>query len=208
MATRSLRRTKCRFGPITTDAEQQKASLLDHLIGASALVQRHRDTSNEQGSILAHRIKAEAQTMKLTLKHALAAILLMLSFAAPVAAGPFEDATAAYARGDYATALRLLRPLADQGNNDAQFNLGFMYAKGHGVTQDYAEAVKWFRLAAEQGYARADGILGYMYSNGQGVQQDYAEAVKWYRKAAEQGSALGEGPLGIMYMLGQGVPQD
>jgi hypothetical protein len=57
-----------------------------------------------------------SQTMKLTLKHALAAIILVLSFAAPVAAGPYEDAVAAFGRGDYATALRLIRPLADQGN--------------------------------------------------------------------------------------------
>ena len=40
------------------------------------------------------------------------AVALSLCLAAPVAAGPFEDATAAYERGDYATALRLFRPLA------------------------------------------------------------------------------------------------
>ncbi len=49
-----------------------------------------------------------------------AAIMLVLSFAAPVAAGQLEDAVAAYARGDYATAVRLLRTLADQGQVDAQ----------------------------------------------------------------------------------------
>jgi uncharacterized protein len=78
--------------------------------------------------------------MKLTLKHAIAAILLTLSIAAPVAAGALEDtdaADAAYAKGDYATALRLLRPLADQGNASAQYNLGVMHANGHGVPQNY-----------------------------------------------------------------------
>jgi TPR repeat protein len=84
--------------------------------------------------------------MKFTLKHAFAAIFLMLSFAAPLAAGPYEDAVAAYNRGDYATALRLLRPLAEQGDVVAQFNLGTMYANGHGVSQNYAEAAKWYRL--------------------------------------------------------------
>jgi TPR repeat protein len=50
-----------------------------------------------------------------------------VSLAAPVAAGPFEDAGAAYDKGDYATALRLWRPMAEQGNAAAQFNLGQVY---------------------------------------------------------------------------------
>jgi hypothetical protein len=62
-----------------------------------------------------------SQTMKVTLKHVLAAIILMLSLAAPVVAGPLEDAAAAYGRGDYATTLRLIRPLADQGDASAQY---------------------------------------------------------------------------------------
>lgn len=49
--------------------------------------------------------------MKLTFKHALA-FLLVLSITAPVAAGPLEDAGAAYAKGDFATALPLIRPFA------------------------------------------------------------------------------------------------
>ena len=69
---------------------------------------------------------------------------------------------AAYDRGDYATALKEFRPLAEQGNADAQFNLGFMYENGLGVPQDYAEAVKWYRNAAEQGYAQGQANLGLM----------------------------------------------
>ena len=83
--------------------------------------------------------------MKLTFKHALAAFLLVLSLTAPMAAGPFEDAMVAYERGDYATALRLYRPLADQGGARAQVNLGFMYDQGRGVAQNNAEALKWYR---------------------------------------------------------------
>jgi TPR repeat protein len=76
--------------------------------------------------------------MKPALKYAFAAVILLLSFAAPVAAGPLEDATAADDRGDYATALRLLRELADQGNARAQFKLGGMYDDGRGVAQNDA----------------------------------------------------------------------
>jgi TPR repeat protein len=123
-------------------------------------------------------------------------------------AGPFEDGMAAYERGDYATALRLWRPLAQQGNAKAQFNLGKMYQLGNGVPQDYAEAVKWYRLAAEQGNAKAQVVLAIMYGGGHGVPQDYAEVVKWSRLAAEQGVAEAQFHLGFMYASGQGVPQD
>jgi hypothetical protein len=62
-------------------------------------------------------------------------------------AGPFEDATAAYDRADYATALRLYRPLADRGNARAQILIGLMYDEGKGVRQDYAKAASWYRKA-------------------------------------------------------------
>src|SRR5674476_1660187 len=75
-----------------------------------------------------------------------------------VRAGPLEDGITAYRSGDYATALRILRPLAEQGNAAAQFNLGSMYAHGQGVTQDYREVVKWYRLGAEQGSSTAQVV--------------------------------------------------
>jgi TPR repeat protein len=135
-------------------------------------------------------------------------LVLSLSLAAPVVAGPLEDATAAYTRRDFATALRLLRPLADQGDAFAQSLLGFMYANGRGAPQDYAEAVTWYRKAADQGRADAQFNLALMYANGQGVPQDHAEAMTWYRKAAEQGDAAAQLNLGVIYHVGQGVPQD
>ncbi len=130
-----------------------------------------------------------------------------LGLTAPAGAG-LDEGVAAYQRGDYATALREWRPLAEQGNAAAQYNLGVMYNKGQGVPQDYGEAMKWYRKAAEQGIADAQHSLGVMYAKGRGVPQDYAEAVKWYRKAAEQGYALAQTNLGFMYHLGRGVPQD
>jgi TPR repeat protein len=146
--------------------------------------------------------------MRDLIKAGCVALVLSLSLAAPVAAGPFEDGVAAYDRGDYATALQLFRPLAEQGHAAAQFSLGLMYRNGQGVPQDYAEAVTWYRKAAEQGVATAQSNLGLMYRNGQGVPQDYAAAMTWYRKAAEQGHPPAQHNLGVMYGNGQGVPQD
>ena len=122
--------------------------------------------------------------------------------------GTFEDGYAAVKREDYATAIKLWRPLAEQGDAKAQFSIGVMYANGHGFTKDNKKAVKWYRLAAEQGHAAAQSNLGVMYSFGWGVLQDYKEAVKWYRLAAEQGHVTGQFNLASMYDNGQGVLQD
>ncbi len=130
-----------------------------------------------------------------------------LGLTAPAWAGQ-DEAAAAYKRGDYATAVRELRPLAEQGDAKAQHNLGVMYERGQGVPQDYAEAVRWYRKAAEQGFASAQYNLGVMYGKGQVVPQDYAKAVGWWRKAAEQGVAEAQYNLGQMYRYGYGVPQD
>ena len=67
------------------------------------------------------------------------------------------DDTAAYATGDYQRAYDLWRPLADQGDASAKFDLGLMYGEGHGVAKDDA-AVKWDRLAANQGGSIADEV--------------------------------------------------
>jgi hypothetical protein len=102
---------------------------------------------------------------------------------------PLDDGFAAYQRGDYEAALQLWQPLAEQGNAQAQHNLGVLYDKGEGVTQDYAEAMKWYHLAAEQGDYIAQYKLGVMCREGKGVPQDYPEAAKWYRLASEHGHA-------------------
>jgi TPR repeat protein len=138
----------------------------------------------------------------------LVALVVSLRLAAPVAAGPVEDAKAAYDRGDYATAIRLFRPLADQGYAEAQYNLGAIHFYGQGVLQDYAAAGTWFRKAADQGYAAAQYGLAFMYHEGQGVPKDFTAAVAWYRKAADQGFAEGQYGLANMYFDGQGVPRD
>ncbi len=72
-----------------------------------------------------------------------------LGLTAPAWAG-FDEGMAAYNRGDYATALREWRPLAKQGNANAQLLLGVMYDIGLGVPKDDAQAHMWFNLAASR----------------------------------------------------------
>jgi TPR repeat protein len=100
------------------------------------------------------------------------------------AAGPIEDGQAAAQRGDYATEIRLIRPLAEQGNAIAQGRLGSMYLTGQGVPQDYAQAISWFRKAADKGHSLAQAGLGALYARGIGVPQDYVQAHMWFNLAA------------------------
>jgi len=141
------------------------------------------------------------------MKKLLVCILFVL-FGTQVFAQEIDKGYEAYNDGDYATALKEWKPIAEQGYAFAQYNLGILYEYGNGVPKDYAEAVKWYRLSAEQGYAISQYSLGLMYSNGYGVLKDKAEAVKWWRLSAEQGYVYAQGILGIMYELGEGVLKD
>ena len=100
--------------------------------------------------------------------------------------------------------IEVLRKAAEQGDAEAQFNLGVCYYTGKGMERDESEAVKWFRKAAEQGYANAQYNLGSCYRTGIGTEPDQREAVKWYRKAAEQGNAVAQCSLGTGYFSGTG----
>ena len=72
----------------------------------------------------------------------------------------FKEGEAAYVKGDYANALKELKPLATKGNAKAQYFLGLMYAKGEGVAQDYVETARLYGLAAAQGHSGAQKNLG------------------------------------------------
>ena len=114
----------------------------------------------------------------------------------------------AYNTGDFETAMRMFRPLADQGQILAEYIVGLMYANAQGVTENYPEALKWLQKAAEQGESKAQFSVGLIYFKGLGMPKDYAEAAKWYQRAANQNNATAQFNLGMMYSRGQGVPQN
>jgi len=107
-------------------------------------------------------------------------------------AGPLEEGIEAYEDGDYATAMRLLKPLAEEGDAGAQSGLGAMYYQGEGVQQDYTKALKWTRKAAEQGEGSAQYNLALLYKRGHGVQKDLTQAYLWFSLSAAQGEKLAE----------------
>ena len=116
------------------------------------------------------------------------AAFLVVACATSAVAGPMEDATSAYGRGDYKQAERLLRPLAEQGDAQALGLLGVMYNQGQCVLQDHQEAVMWRRKATEQGDALGQFCLGVLYEHGSHVPQDFVRAHMWYTVSAAASS--------------------
>lgn len=83
-------------------------------------------------------------------------LAITLSFASTAAmADPIDRGILAFLKGDNDAALQVFRPLADGGNKDAQYHLGYMYQTGTGVGQNSAEALKWYQRAALQGHNSA-----------------------------------------------------
>ena len=98
-----------------------------------------------------------------------------------------RTAAGAYERKDLALALSLWKPLAAQGNAEAQTLLGAMYWQGEGVERDHKEAARLYLLAAQQGYARAQYDIGFMYGFGEGIPpQDDVQAYKWIGLAIDR----------------------
>lgn len=104
--------------------------------------------------------------------------------------------------------LEKLENLAEQGDAQAQVELGDLYNNGGEVPRNRVEAVKWYRLAAEQRDPIGQQRLGDMYEFGLGVLADDAEAFKWMKLAAEQGNEKAQVSLGGYYARGDGVKQD
>ena len=131
------------------------------------------------------------------LRFPIALVLLIVWLAVPAWAD-FQAGMDAYNRGDYGTAFRVWRPLAERGDANAQVLLGILYEEGLFGPQDSVQAVPWFEKAAAQGNTNAQVRLGELYEAGKGVPQDIVQAYKWYtlgeangdKKAAELLDAL------------------
>ncbi|MFI5000004.1 MAG: tetratricopeptide repeat protein [Reyranellales bacterium] len=107
-----------------------------------------------------------------------------------------RTAAGAYEHKDFATAVGIWRPLAAEGNAEAQTLLGAMYWSGEGVPRDHAEAVKWYLRAAEKGYARAQNDIGFMYGFGEGTPpRDDVRAYMWLSLAIERYTAKNQDRL-------------
>jgi TPR repeat protein len=139
---------------------------------------------------------------------------LLLAAVPVIRADELADGIAAVRKKDYYNAVRLLMPLAQANNAEAQLQLGDLYYHGHGVKESDEEALRWYERAARQGLSQAQFLAGNMYAYGlgvaatdleadrkreaqyglaililagKGVERDEGEAYKWMKRAAEQG---------------------
>jgi cell division septation protein DedD len=110
----------------------------------------------------------------------------------------------AWEAGDYNRAVTEWRPLAVQGDADAQFNIGQAYKLGRGVPQDFNEAVAWFRRAADQGHLQSEDNLGLvLYEMGQ-----KADALPWLQRSASRGEPRAQYVLGAELFNGERLSRD
>ena len=143
-----------------------------------------------------------------SLKRVIAIAMVLSVFSLSAIGGSVDDGDAAYARGDYESARLNWLPAAMAADSAAQYNIGFLYRLGQGVTQDDRQAAYWFRQSAELGFAQAQLDLATLYLLGLGVPRDFSESANWTRKSADQGHANAQYHLGTLYHRGYGVPKD
>ena len=93
-----------------------------------------------------------------------------------------KGATAAMNTMEFKRAIETLKPLADKGDANAQFNLGAIYANGRGVPADPKEAVRLYRLAVAKGHLGAMNNLAFMLKTGSGTEKNEREALGLYER--------------------------
>jgi len=134
----------------------------------------------------------------------LAASIWLASLAAPLSAQSVKAGIDAWQKADYAAAVAIWRPLAEQGDADAQFNLGQAYRLGRGVPIDLGAAQLWFERAAARGHLDAQTTLGLLlFQNG-----NHTGAVRWLKAASDKDEPRAMLVYGTALFNGDGVPQD
>jgi TPR repeat protein len=97
---------------------------------------------------------------------------------------------------------------AEQGNVEAQYNLGNLYQKYPKMKFNYRHAFKWYTASAQGGNIAAQKSLAYFYVKGLATDIDYETALLWYTKAAESGDTESQVILGKSYRKGDYIKQD
>lgn len=117
---------------------------------------------------------------------------------------PVKAGVEAWERGDFKSAIDRWRRAANDGNADAQFNLGQAYKTGRGVPQDLKQAEEWYRRAALQGHEQAESNYGLaLFDNGK-----RSEAVPWLERGVARGDARAQYVYGVMLFNGDAVRKD
>jgi TPR repeat protein len=131
-------------------------------------------------------------------------LALAIAAASPALAQSVKAGIEAWQKADYSGAVAIWRPLAEQGDSDAAFNLGQAYRLGRGVETNLGAAQTWFERAARNGHVDAQTTLGLLlFQNG-----NQTGGLRWLRQAADQGEARAMLVYGTALFNGDGVTQD
>jgi hypothetical protein len=171
------------------------------------LAEKGSNVSNRKDGLRNFTLLQKGKTMRTLTVTAFFITLTTIGLAAPATA-PEHPGMTAFKTGDYAAAYRIWTPMAENGDANAQANLGILYLRGLGVSKDIQQAMQLFQTAAAKGNGQAEFQLGLMFAKGVGVQQDYSEAMRWYEMAADQGDAVAGYGIGRLFEEGFGVPQN
>ena len=106
----------------------------------------------------------------------------------------------------YSQSLNEFRPMAEQGDIEAQFIIGLIYLESP-ITGDIESAEYWLEKAAENGHLTAQVMLGDIYRSNRKM-RDYAKAIRWFEVAANRGDAVAQYGLGTMFYHGYGVEKN
>ncbi len=89
---------------------------------------------------------------------------------------------------DLPAAIEACRQVAEQGDAQAQYELGELYYEGRQTERDLRQALHWFERSSLQGNAQAQLRLGTMFAQGEGVQANNVQAYIVLKMAAVNGS--------------------
>jgi uncharacterized protein len=129
----------------------------------------------------------------------IAVVLVALASNGSAVHASWDEATKAFAKKEYARAMKLFQPLAEKGNALAQYRIAKMHQMGLGVSKDAKQARKWGQLAARQGNADAQLLMGSLYYKAEGGETaDAVRAYMWYDVSAEQGSAEAKKEIAVI----------
>lgn len=140
--------------------------------------------------------------MRMLKKSVYAGVLLILAVSfggATSLSDAYQDGVTAARNGQFNVAVAKLRGLAENGDTQAQYALGYSYERGFGVPQDYAQSARWYRLAADKKHYWARINLGLLLARGRGLPQDKSKAKEWINLAAEQSGPKERYEIGLLF---------
>ncbi len=132
----------------------------------------------------------------------------LLAMSGIAQAQDYDAGIAALQAGEFSKARKELRPLAETGHGEAQYQMGTMFEYARGYAQNDAMAASWYLKAAAKNVAAAQYRLGVLHENGWGVAQNHTRAAYWYKKAAMQEHGFAQHDLAFLYYQGKGLPRD